>query len=47
MEETGLLGGSPQWCQLGVPGSGERLRKGRVQPGGSRVQHKPENHGVS
>lgn len=43
VEETGLLGSSPQWCQLGVPGTGERLRKGHVQPGGSRVKHKPEN----
>lgn len=47
MEETGLLGGGPQQRQLGVPGTGVRLRKGRVQPGGSRVQRKPENQGVS
>ena len=47
VEETGLLGGGPQWHQLGVPGTGERLRKGHVQHGGSRVQRKPENRGVS
>ena len=47
VEETGLLGSGPQWHQLGVPGTGERLRKGRVQPGGSRLKRKPENRGVS